>query len=309
MIGEHKGKYAIDWSKLRETVRWAVRFLDNVVDMNKYPLHQIAEVTRANRKIGLGVMGFADMLIKMGIPYSSDEGVAIADEIMHVINQEGHKRSTELAEERGVFPNWERSVFKKMGIKMRNATVTTIAPTGTISIIAGCSSGVEPLFAVSYVRRGVLDGNTELLEVNPLFEEIAKHRGFYSDDLMKEIARKGSVQSIKDIPEDVRKTFVTALDISPEWHVMMQATFQKHTDNAVSKTVNFPFIATTSDVEKVYLLSYKLGCKGITIYRDGSRDVQVLNIERETPKGAPQPDISKFTVDAEYSGGCETCHL
>jgi ribonucleoside-diphosphate reductase alpha chain len=309
MIGEHKGKYAVDWNKLRETVRWAVRFLDNVVDMNKYPLHQIAEMTRANRKIGLGVMGFADMLIKMEIPYSSDEGVAIADEIMHVINDEGHKMSTKLAEERGVFPNWEKSRFKKMGIKIRNATVTTIAPTGTISIIAGCSSGVEPLFAVSYVRRGVLDGNTELLEVNPLFEEIAKHRGFYSDELMKEIARKGSVQSIKDIPEDLRKVFVTALDISPEWHVMMQATFQKHTDNAVSKTVNFPFTATTSEVEKVYLLSYKLGCKGITIYRDGSRDVQVLNIEREIPKGTPKPDLSKFTVDAEYAGGCETCHL
>lgn len=320
MLQKQNDSYVIDWNKIKETTKWAVRFLDNVVDMNKYPLKEIGEMTKANRKIGLGIMGFADMLIKLKVPYNSDEGVAIADEIMKIINNEGHKASIELAEERGVFPNWEKSTFKKMGTKMRNATVTTIAPTGTISIISGCSSGIEPLFAISYIRRGVLDGQTELLEVNPLFEETAKARGFYSDELMKEIARKGSIQGISNIPEDIKKVFVTAMDIIPEWHVMMQATFQKHTDNAVSKTVNFPFTATTGDVEKVYLLSYKLGCKGITIYRDGSRDVQVLNIEREIPKDAPKPDISKFsadipessdmiTVDSEYAGGCTTCHL
>jgi len=312
MLKERDDYTEIDWGKLRKTIRIAVRFLDNVIDMNRYPLPQIEKMTRGNRKIGLGVMGFADMLIELGIPYNSDEAVGIADELMHFINEEGHQMSRELAEERGPFPNWDKSVYKENGIRMRNATVTTIAPTGTIAIIAGVSSGVEPLFAVSYVRKGVLDGQTELLEVNPLFEKIARRHGFYTDDLMKQIAKKGTVQSIHGIPDDVKDIFVTALDIAPEWHVMMQATFQKHTDNAVSKTVNFPFTATTGDVEKVYILAYKLGCKGITIYRDGSRDVQVLNIERsveskEVIAHHPLPNMLK--VEAEYAGGCPTCHL
>lgn len=312
MIKTVGDKKEVDWAKLRKTIRTTVRFLDNVIDMNKYPLPQIEKMTKGNRKIGLGVMGFADMLIEMGIPYNSDEAVGIADEVMHFINQEGKKMSVELAEERGTFPNWDKSLFKEMGVKMRNATVTTIAPTGTIAIIANASSGIEPLFAVSYVRKGVLDGQTELIEVNPLFEKISKKRGFYSDELMKKIARKGTIQDIDGIPEDIKRIFVTSLDISPEWHIMMQATFQKHTDNAVSKTVNFPVTATSGDVEKVYLLAYKLNCKGVTIYRDQSRDVQVLNIERKEKSKevrSDEPNTDLFTVDAEYAGGCTTCHL
>lgn len=323
MVKQNGRDIEIDWQKLRDVIRTAVHFLDNVIDMNRYPLPEIEEMTKGNRKIGLGVMGFADMLIEMGVPYNSEEAVSLADEIMHFINQEGRKMSMELAEERGTFPNWDKSIFKDMGIKIRNATVTTIAPTGTIAIIAGCSSGIEPLFAVSYVRRGVLDGQTDLLEVNPLFEKTAKRQDFYDEELMKEIARKGSVQGIDSIPEEVRKLFVTSLDIAPEWHVLMQGTFQKHVDNAVSKTVNFPFTATTNDVEKAYILAFKLNCKGITIYRDGSRDVQVLNIEREgkkieTRQDLPSPELMEeqehakpglLKVDAEYAGGCATCHI
>jgi len=314
MVREIDGRHEINWEKIRRIVRLSVRFLDDVVDMNKYPLPQIEKMTKGNRKIGLGVMGFADMLIKLRIPYNSDDSVAVGDEIMHFINKEGHKMSQELAEKRGNFPNWKDSIFAESDVKMRNATVTTIAPTGTISIIANASSGIEPLFAVSYIRKGVLDGQTELLEVNPVFEDIARKRGFYSEELMKKVAMHGSIQGTEEIPEDVRKVFVTAHDISPEWHVMMQAIFQKHTDNAVSKTVNFPFDATTNDVEKVYVLSYKLGCKGITIYRDKSREVQVLNIASEPSKATEevyqnQPQPSMLKIDAEYAGGCETCHL
>jgi ribonucleoside-diphosphate reductase alpha chain len=314
MVREIDGRHEINWEKIRRIVRLSVRFLDDVVDMNKYPLPQIEKMTKGNRKIGLGVMGFADMLIKLRIPYNSDDSVAVGDEIMHFINKEGHKMSQELAEKRGNFPNWKDSIFAENDVKMRNATVTTIAPTGTISIIANASSGIEPLFAVSYIRKGVLDGQTELLEVNPVFEDIARKRGFYSEELMKKVAMHGSIQGTEEIPEDVRKVFVTAHDISPEWHVMMQAIFQKHTDNAVSKTVNFPFDATTNDVEKVYVLSYKLGCKGITIYRDKSREIQVLNIASEPSKATEevyqsQPQPSMLKIDAEYAGGCETCHL
>ncbi len=320
MVRELNGGYEIDWEKLRNTVRKAVHFLDNVIDLNKYPLPQIEQMTKANRKIGLGVMGFADVLIKLGVPYNSEDAVVIADELMHFINVEAGKMSEELAEKRGVFPNWEKSIFKKKGIKRRNATVTTIAPTGTISIIAGCSSGIEPLFAISYIRKHILGGE-EMLEVNPLFEEVARKRGFYSTELMEKIAKSGSVQHIDEIPDDVKKVFVTAHDITPEWHVMMQGVFQKHTENAVSKTVNFPNSASVEDVEKVYMLAYELGCKGVTIYRDGSKSAQVLNIQKdEVPnekieiEKPPEPipkEIPKdlIRVDAEYAGGCTTCHL
>lgn len=266
----------IDFEKLRHTVRKAVHFLDNVIDVNRYPIEKIAQMTRANRKIGLGVMGFADMLLEMGVPYNSDEAVRTAETVMKFITDEGRKMSEELAVERGVFPNFKGSIYDKPGVApVRNATVTTIAPTGTLSIIAGCSSGIEPLFALTFVRK-VLDG-AELIEVNPVFEHIAKKRDFYSRELMKEISEHGGCTNIPTVPEDVQRVFVTAHDITPEWHIRMQAAFQKYTDNAVSKTVNFPHTATQKDVEKVYLLAYKTGCKGVTIYRDGSRDEQVLS--------------------------------
>lgn len=326
--------YEIDWRKLKETIRNAVHFLDNVIDANKYPLLEIDEMSRNNRKIGLGVMGFADLLIKLRIPYNSDKGVAIADEIMNFVTKEAEIKSRELAEDRGVFPNWEKSIYSKKGIKRRNATVTTIAPTGTLSIIAGCSSGVEPLFAISYVRKHILGGE-EMLEVNPLFEQIAREKDFYSEELMERISRKGTIYDIEEIPEEVRKIFVTAHDISPEWHVMMQAIFQKHTENAVSKTVNFSKGASIADIKKVYMLAYDLDCKGITIYRDQSKSEQVLNIDRkEKDEEKPEEKIPKeiikshsltefetkeekendskkdiIVVDAEYAGGCSTCHL
>ncbi|MEM2806480.1 MAG: adenosylcobalamin-dependent ribonucleoside-diphosphate reductase, partial [Candidatus Bathyarchaeia archaeon] len=244
----------IRWEKLRETVRNAVHFLDNVIDANKYPLKEIEKITKANRKIGLGVMGFADMLIKLRIPYNSQQALELAERLMRFIDEEAHKKSEEIAEKRGSFPNFEKSIWKDKYKAMRNATVTTIAPTGSISIIAGCSSGIEPIFAISFIRN-VLDG-TRLFEINPLFEAIAKERGFYDAGILEEIAKTGSVQKIDKIPEDVRKVFVTALDISPEWHVRMQAAFQKYTDNVVSKTVNMPYEATVEDVRAVFELAW-----------------------------------------------------
>ncbi len=271
----------VDFDKLGKTVKKAVHFLDNVIEANKYPIDKIAKMTRANRKIGLGVMGFADMLIKLGIPYNSEEGVKTAEKVMSFIKAKATEASAELAEKRGPFPNFKGSIYDKGkgSVKLRNATMTTIAPTGTISIIASCSSGIEPLFAISYVRN-VMD-NDELPEVNPLFEEMAMREGFYTVDLMKKIAAKGSVQSMTEVPEHVRKIFVTAHDITPEWHIRMQAAFQKYTDNAVSKTINFHHEASVSDIEKAYMLAYKMGCKGITIYRDGSRENQVLSVKKE----------------------------
>ncbi|MBN2643853.1 MAG: vitamin B12-dependent ribonucleotide reductase [Desulfuromonadaceae bacterium] len=270
----------VDWDKLSATVNLAVRFLDNVIQINNYPIPQIAEMSLANRKIGLGIMGWADMLIQLGIPYNHSEAIELGDKIMDFINETSHKASRELAKERGAFPNFKGSVFEqRREPAIRNATCTTIAPTGTISIIANSSSGIEPLFAVSYVRQ-VMD-NDILVEVNPLFEAIAKERGFYSPELMKLIAEKGSVKEFDQVPEDVRRLFVTAHDITPEDHIRMQATFQKHTDNAVSKTVNFCHSATREDVATVYQLAYESGCKGVTIYRDGSRSNQVLSVKKE----------------------------
>lgn len=289
----------MDWEKLRRTVRVAVHFLDNVIDVNKYPLPEIAEMTRRNRKIGLGVMGFAEALIKLGIPYNSEEAINTAEKIMKIIEDEAIKKSMELASVRGSFPSFEGSKWDKLGYsELRNATLTSIAPTGTISLIAGTSSGIEPLFAVSFVRNVM---GTQLFEVNPLFERIAKERGFYSVELMRKIAKTGSVQNMNEIPSDVRRLFVTALEIEPEWHVRMQASFQKYVDNAVSKTVNLPYNATIDDVRKVYLLAYKLKCKGITVFRYGSRKEQVLVLSHPSMRGVTEPFIR---VDSEFSGIC-----
>jgi ribonucleoside-diphosphate reductase alpha chain len=276
MVRRKNGNYDIDYVKLAGSIKMAVRFLDNVIDVNKFPLPEIAEMTKKTRKIGLGVMGFADLLIMLGIPYDSEEALKTAERLMKFISDKATETSVELAEARGVFPAFEGSIYDKPGgARVRNATRTTIAPTGTLSIIAGCSSGIEPLFALSYTRT-ILEG-TQLTEVNPLFEEFARREGFYSEELMNEVSKKGRLRDVKGVPEKAKKLFVTAHDITPEWHVKMQAAFQKYTDNAVSKTVNFPHDATREDVARVYMLAYKEGCKGITIYRDRSRESQVLS--------------------------------
>jgi len=279
-------RHEVDWGKLKKTVRAAVHFLDNVIEANKYPILEIKEETRENRKIGLGVMGWADMLFQLGIPYDSEAALSLMEKVMSFIQEEGYKASEELAEVRGTFPRWEQSFFydekTKSGRKMRNSTVTTVAPTGTISIIAGCSSGVEPAFAICFTR--TVMGGTELLEVNPIFEQKAKEVGFYSKDLFKKIAEKGSITEMEEIPEEVRRVFVTAHDISPEWHVRMQAASQKYTDNAVSKTINLPRGATVEDVASAYKLAFRSGCKGITVYRDGSRVEQVLSTKQAQRK-------------------------
>jgi ribonucleoside-diphosphate reductase alpha chain len=281
----------IDWQWLKEVIHLAVHFLDNVIELNRYPLPEIARMTYSNRKIGLGVMGWADMLIALRIPYNSEQAIELGEKVMAFINCEGHEASINLAKVRGAFPNFEGSLFdQRKKPTIRNATVTTIAPTGTISIIANASSGIEPLYAVSFVRT-VLD-NHAMVEVHPLFEKMAKEMGFYSTDLMERIAEHGTIRDINEIPADVRNVFVTAHDITPDDHIRMQAAFQKNTDNAVSKTVNFSNEATIEDVRKVYELAYKLGCKGATIYRDGSRDRQVLSTAKtsqELERGGKEP--------------------
>ena len=285
----------IDWDDLKNTCCIAVRFLDNVIEMNNYPIKQIDEMTKKNRKIGLGIMGWADMLVMLDIPYNSDKAIALAEEVMKFIRDEGRKMSVKLAETRGSFPGFDKSIYPALGFKaMRNATITTIAPTGTISIIAGASSGIEPYFALAYYRN-VMDNN-KLPEVNPYFLTKAHEGKFYSESLLNKLADAGNAHNLTEVPEDIRKIFVTSHEISPEWHVKMQAAFQKYTDNAVSKTVNFENSATIEDVEKAYMLAYNLGCKGITIYRDGSRDNQVLNIgkvKEEAPVEVPVPVPAK----------------
>jgi ribonucleoside-diphosphate reductase alpha chain len=272
----------IDWDRLAGVVKLSVRFLDDVIDACVYPLERITEMVKTNRKVGLGVMGFADLLIQLGVPYASEEAVELAGRLLEAIHDRAREASAALAAERGPFPSFNDSIYAA-GPPLRNATTTTIAPTGTISIIAGASSGIEPLFAISYVRN-VLSG-TRLVEIHPLFRQIAQKRGFYSDELMERIARTGSVAGVEEIPEDVRRIFMTAHDISPEWHIRIQAAFQQHTDNAVSKTVNFRHDASREDVARVYWLAFELGCKGVTIYRDGSREDQVLQVQRVAADG------------------------
>jgi ribonucleoside-diphosphate reductase alpha chain len=322
MYKKVNNRYEIDWARLKEVTQIAVHFLDNLIDVNKFPLPQIEKATKLTRKIGLGVMGWATLLIRLGIPYNSEEAVALAEKVMSFILNAASKKSQELAKEKGAFPAFKGSIYDKKDnpLKMRNATLTTIAPTGTISIIAGpCSSGIEPLFAISYYRK-VMD-NDKLVEVDPLFEEMAREKGFYSRELMEKIAECASIQNIEGIPEDIKRIFVTAHDISPEWHVRMQAAFQKYVHNATSKTINFPFEASIEEVRKAYLLAYELGCKGITIYRDRSRDEQVLNIARENQttlqesriepgKIAPRPRPEVITgTTTKVATGCGNLYV
>ncbi|MDE2216376.1 MAG: adenosylcobalamin-dependent ribonucleoside-diphosphate reductase [Planctomycetota bacterium] len=278
MVKCNKDQYEIDWNLLEGVIQLAVHFLDNVIDMSKYPLPQIERLTKGNRKIGLGIMGFADSLIKQGISYNSEEAIQYTDKLIHFFSQKANEASIKLAAERGAFPNYQKSIYaQKNGPRFRNATRTTIAPSGTISIIANCSSGIEPLFAIAYKRHVLVEGG--LPEIHPLFEEIAKKRGFYSEKLLEEISREGSIQNIKNIPEDVKRILIAARDVPAEQHVKIQATCQKYIDSGVSKTINFPKDATIDDVKKVFLLAYKSGCKGITVYRDKSRVSQVLSVE------------------------------
>ena len=278
----------IEWDKLARVIKTAVHMLDNVIDMNDYPIPAIDEMSKKTRRIGLGVMGFSDLLVQLGIPYDSEGALDVAEKLMDFARGKTHEASIELADLRGLFPAWEGSIYDhEGGPHMRNSAPTTIAPTGTISIIAGCSSGIEPLFALSYVRN-VMD-NTLLVEGNPFFEAVARREGFYSQSLMERLSEKGSLHDVEgDVPQWARRLFVTSHDITPEWHVRMQAAFQKHTDNAVSKTINFPSNATVQDIADAYLLAYELDCKGITIYRDGSKDNQVLS----TGETGKQPAVN-----------------
>jgi len=288
--------YELDWDRLKEITHLAVHFLDNVIDINKYPLPQIDKMTKQTRKIGLGIMGWSSALAKMLIPYDSDEALALAEKLMSFIQTEARKESIDLARSRGTFPAFKGSIFEAANQKLRNATLTTIAPTGTISIIAGpCSSGIEPIFALCYQRANVLD-NDKMMEVEPAFREIMEERGLYTRKLMEKIAEKGSVKDIKEVPEDIRRAFVTSHDITPEWHIKMQAVFQKYTDNAVSKTINFHEDATIEQVNRAYTLAYEMGCKGLTIYRDNSRSEQVLSVgtKDQAKKEAVHPADGKI---------------
>lgn len=278
----------VDWKKLRDRIQWGVRFLDDVIDVNQFPLEAIKQMTLANRKVGLGVMGFADMLLRLRISYDSPEAVIFARKLMRFIRAESLAASEQLAAVRGVFPNFKRSIHARLGRRLRHATVNTIAPTGTISIIAGCSSGIEPLFAVSFARHVLSE--RRLLEVNPWFEKMAREKGFYSEDLLAEVAKRGSLRDIKGIPRAVKRLFVTAFDIPPRRHLEIQAAFQKYTDNAVSKTINLPPEATVEDVRAVYLLAHRLKCKGITVYRYGSKPEQVLSLTAPAAPGTGDRD-------------------
>ncbi|MEA3428184.1 MAG: vitamin B12-dependent ribonucleotide reductase [Thermodesulfobacteriota bacterium] len=300
-------KNTLDLNRLKRTVHHAVHFLDNVIDANKYPLARIEKMSKGTRKIGLGVMGFADMLIKMGLPYDSEKAVTQAKKVISLISEESKKATAALAKKRGNFPYYKESVFDNPSTPyMRNATTTTIAPTGTISIIADTSSGIEPIFAVAYARH-VLNGKF-LPEIHPLFIKIARKERFYSKKLFAEIAKTGSIQSLDSVPDHIKRLFRTSHDISTKWHLKIQAAFQKYSDNAVSKTVNFPADATKEDIKKVYLSAYKTGCKGITIYRYGSRNHQVLSFgmeERESANIAPRPrPLRTHGITEKISTGC-----
>jgi ribonucleoside-diphosphate reductase alpha chain len=297
-------KSDVDWDRLKKAVHLAVNFLDDVIDVNHYPIQKIADMSRSTRKIGLGIMGFADMLYQLGIKYDSNEGINFGEKIMKFIDGQARIASQDLAEKRGTYPAYEGSVHDKNGIKMRNACVTTVAPTGTIGMLAEASGGLEPNFAISFIKN-VMDG-TELVYTNKYFEDTAKERGFFSKELMREIAKVGSVQGFDEIPEDVKKVFVTAQDIAPDWHIKMQAAFQNFVDASVSKTINFPTDAQIKDIEEAYILANKLHCKGITIYRDKSRESQVLNIgqvnkSEKTNEKKPEKSFTEKTSEKPKS--------
>ncbi|MCD6163671.1 MAG: vitamin B12-dependent ribonucleotide reductase [candidate division Zixibacteria bacterium] len=289
----------IDWEKLRRVTHLSTHFLDNVIEANNYPLEEINSNTKANRRIGLGIMGWADLLIMLDIPYNSEEALSLAEKVMGFIQTEADLASQELAKIRGNFPNWEKSKFfdqtTGQGKPRRNSTVTTIAPTGTISIISACSSGIEPVFAIAY-ERNVMD-NTKMVEVSPYFKQKAKQLGFYSEELIEKIANKNSIADIPNIPDNVKKIFVTSHDVSPEWHIRMQDAFQKYAENAVSKTINLSNEATKDDVKKAYELAYSLSCKGVTVYRDGCRPFQVLSTKKSKKKGSFDESLEKIIKD------------
>ena len=300
----------MDYARLGATVRLAVHFLDNVIEVNKYPLPQIEEMTLKNRKIGLGVMGLADMFIRLGIPYNSEEALGLADKIMFFIQNEARGASAALARRRGNFPAFAGSLFERQGVShMRNATTTTIAPTGTLSMIAGCSSSIEPLFAVAFSRE-ILD-HEKFVEIHAGFRRLAKTGGFWSPALEQRLARNGSVLSDPDVPPDIKRLFVTTHDIDPQWHLRMQAAFQAYADNAVSKTINLPHEATPEDVADIYLAAYDMGLKGITVYRDGSRLEQVIRFGEEhdllARKNGPCPECGRMEPRDRLCRPCENC--
>jgi ribonucleoside-diphosphate reductase alpha chain len=301
--------------RLRDVVSIGVHFLDNIIDVSEFPVRQIKDITRANRKIGLGVMGWADLLIELGISYDSQDAIKLAEEVMLFISQGATKTSIELAKKRGPFPQWLHETIYKNNDQpaRRNATITTVAPTGTISLIANCSSGIEPVYSVAYRRLSF--ESDRMLFVHPAFERYAKAHEFYTEQMMERIAETGSLHNLEEIPPQAKRLFVTTHEIAPEWHVRMQAAFQKHIDAAVSKTINFPGEATVEEVSKAYMLAYELGCKGITIYRDGSREKQVLStrsidLNAPTPlTEASKPEMGLRTNQLLANNVCPDCSL
>lgn len=310
-LGKFVENGRVNWKKLEKVIRLSVRFLDNVVDANVFPIPEIEKVTRSTRKVGLGYMGFADLLMKLMIPYTSNAALSMAEKVMSFLQNTSHDESSRLSKEKGLFPAWKGSYWEQNGISMRNSTTTTIAPTGTISIIAGCSSSIEPVFALAFVRR-VLDGQ-ELLEINPTFEDTLRARNLYSIDLMNKIAIDGTLDDL-DLPDDIMEVFITSREIPYEWHILMQATFQNYCDSGVSKTINLPNTASRDDIERSYRLARDLHCKGITIYRDGSKSVQVLYAGKKGPQVVPReekPDLSfiindekTLKIDSTYDPAC-----
>lgn len=304
----------IDFDRLRFVVRNAVRMLDNVIDLSDFPVQKVNDTARNNRRIGLGIMGFADMLYLLKIPYNSEEGRKVAEKVMNFINEEAHKTSMELAKKKDVFPNWDLSIYKNKNIPMRNAALTNIAPTGTISMMFDCSGGIEPYFALAYYYKGILDGKTKLFYMNKHLKKVLKERNLFSEKIIEKIIEKGTLKNIKEIPEDIKRVFVTAMDISAEDHILMQASFQKYIDNSISKTINFPQNATKEDVRKGYIMAWELGCKGCTVYRDKSREEQVLNIgkiedKKENRRQEKEKKENKLTDKKSIikSGKCPEC--
>jgi len=294
---DDEGKVEVMRETFVETIHLATRFLDNIIDLNRYPVEEIGKMCKGNRKIGLGIMGFADALYKQGIPYNSEHGISVGERVMQVINEESHNASEILASERGNFPNWAGSVWDTVQKRpMRNSATTTVAPTGTVSIIANCSGGIEPMFSLAFFRN-VLDGQ-RLVEINPVFEEMAKESGIYTKELVEKIAEKGTLADVEEIPEEIRKIFVCSHDISPEWHVKMQAAFQKNCDSSISKTINLPHDATPEDVEKIYMMAWDSKCKGVTVYRDGCRENQPMALSK--PDAKPKSEKPEKRTPSEY---------